>query len=67
MNDPVQEEILNIEKAAAYLQIGTRSLYKLAKEGGIPARKVLNKWRFEREALRRGVRGERVDIVGGEL
>ena len=65
MNDPMQEEILNIEQAAAYLQIGTRSLYKLAKEGRVPAKKVLNKWRFEREALRRWVRGERVNIGGG--
>jgi excisionase family DNA binding protein len=41
--DDMEKEILTIEEAAAYLQIGKRSLYKLAKEGTIPRRKVLNK------------------------
>ena len=67
MSQPIQEEILTIEQAAAYLQIGTRSLYRLAKEGKVPAKKVLNKWRFEREALRIWVRGERADIGSSEL
>ena len=48
----MEKEIMTIEEAAVYLQIGRRSCYKLAKEGKIPCRKVLNKWRFERESLR---------------
>ena len=48
----MEKEILTIEEAAAYLQIGKRSIYKLAKEGKIPGKKVLNKWRFEKESLR---------------
>jgi excisionase family DNA binding protein len=52
----MEKEILNIEEAAAYLQIGKRSLYKLAKEGRIPCKKILNKWRFEKEALRAWIR-----------
>lgn len=51
----MEGEILTIEEAAVYLQIGKRSLYKLAKDGKIPGRKVLNKWRFERESLRKWV------------
>ena len=53
----MEKEILTIEEAADYLQIGKRSLYKLAKEGRIPGKKVLNKWRFEKESLK--------DWVGG--
>ena len=53
----MEKEILTIEQAADYLQIGKRSLYKLAKEGKIPGKKVLNKWRFERESLKAWVRG----------
>jgi excisionase family DNA binding protein len=56
----MEKDILTIEEAAAYLQIGKRSLYKLAKKGKMPAKKVLNKWRFERESLRQWVR------AGGE-
>ena len=56
----MEKEILTIEEAAEYLQIGKRSIYKLAKEGKIPGKKVLNKWRFEKESLRMWVsRGEK--------
>ena len=54
----MEKEILTIEEAAAYLQIGKRSIYKLAKDGKIPGKKVLNKWRFEKESLRAWVSGE---------
>ena len=53
----MEKEILTIEEAADYLQIGKRSIYKLAKEGNIPGKKVLNKWRFEKESLRSWVSG----------
>jgi excisionase family DNA binding protein len=54
----MDKEILTIEEAAAYLQIGKRSIYKLAKDGKIPGKKVLNKWRFEKESLRSWVSGD---------
>ena len=47
----MENEILTIEEAAEYLQIGKRSIYKLVKEGKIPCKKVLNKWRFVKEEL----------------
>ncbi len=52
----MEKEILTIKEASSYLQIGTRSLYQLAKDGKIPAKKVLNKWRFEKESLREWIR-----------
>jgi excisionase family DNA binding protein len=51
----MEKEILTIEEAADYLQIGKRSIYKLAKDGKLPGKKVLNKWRFEKESLRQWV------------
>ena len=50
------KEILTIEEAASFLQIGKRSLYNLVKEGKVPGKKILNKWRFERESLKAWVR-----------
>ena len=47
----MEKEIMTIEEAATYLQIGKRSLYKLAKKGKIPGKKVVNKWRFRKERL----------------
>lgn len=51
-----EKDILTIEEAAGYLRLGKRSVYKLAKAGKISSKMVLNKWRFEREALREWVR-----------
>ena len=56
----VEKEIMTIEEAADYLKKGKRSVYKLVKDGKFPAKKVLNKWRFERESLKIWVRGGRV-------
>ena len=50
------KDILTIEEAAEFLQLGKRSVYKLAKSGAIPGKKVLNKWRFERESLKKWIR-----------
>ena len=52
---PMEEEILTIEEAAEYLRMGKRSIYKLAKAGEIPCKKVLNKYRFLKEELRKWV------------
>lgn len=43
--------VMTIEQLAEYLQIGKRSLYRLAREGRIPAKKILNKWRFDRHQI----------------
>lgn len=55
-NKAMPKEILTIEEAASFLQIGKRSLYNLVKEGKVPGKKILNKWRFERESLKAWVR-----------
>ncbi|MGD8388413.1 MAG: helix-turn-helix domain-containing protein [Desulfobacteraceae bacterium] len=51
-----ERDIFTIEEAADFLRLGKRSVYKLAKEGRIPGKKVLNKWRFEKQSLIRWVR-----------
>ena len=51
----MEKQILTIGEAAEYLQIGKRSIYKLAKQGMIPGKRVLNKWRFDKDALRQWV------------
>lgn len=57
----MQKDILTVEEAAAYLQIGKRSLYKLAKQGKVPGKKILNKWRFEKESLKEWVSKEELN------
>jgi excisionase family DNA binding protein len=52
----MEKEIMTIGEASSFLQIGKRSLYRLVKDGKIPGKKVLNKWRFERESLKNWIR-----------
>ena len=48
-------EILTIEEAAAYLQMGKLSIYKLSRAKKIPHKKILNKYRFVKSELRNWV------------
>jgi len=58
----MEKEILTIGEAAEFLQLSRRSLYKLVRGGVIPGKKILNKWRFEKESLKRWLSEEE----GGE-
>ena len=49
MNDP--DEILTIKQVADCLKVNERAIYKLAHEGGIPAVKIANQWRFRRSMI----------------
>jgi len=54
----LDKEILTIDEAAAYLQMHKISIYKLVKQNKIPHNKVLTKFRFIKEDLRKWVGGE---------
>ena len=45
------EEIMTLEETARYLKIGKSTLYKMAREGKIPAVKIANQWRFRKEDI----------------
>ena len=45
------DEILTIKEASQFLKIGKTTLYKLARNDEIPARKVGREWRFVRSQL----------------
>ena len=45
------EQILDSEAAAELLQVSTKTLLRLAREGQVPGRKVGRSWRFERSDL----------------
>jgi excisionase family DNA binding protein len=44
-------EIMTLEETARYLKIGKSTLYKMAREGKIPAVKIANQWRFRKEDI----------------
>ncbi len=51
-------DILTLEQAAQFLQVSTRTIQRMVKDGRLPGRQVGSQWRFDREQLRAWVRGE---------
>ena len=47
----LMKEILTPREAANYLSIHVRTIYRLAKNGEIPCRKVGGSWRFKKDLL----------------
>jgi excisionase family DNA binding protein len=45
------KEVLNVGELAGYLNIPKSTVYKLVREGEIPARKVGRHWRFLKDAV----------------
>ena len=44
-------QILTLDEIASYLKAGKRTVYRLAKQGAIPAFKLGGTWRFRRSDL----------------
>lgn len=45
------KEVLNVDELAGYLDIPKSTVYKLVREGKIPAQKVGRHWRFLKDAV----------------
>ena len=45
------ENLLDMKQVADYLQMNKMTVYKLAREGKIPAFKVASEWRFKKELI----------------
>ena len=44
-------ELMTIEELEKYLRFTRKTIYRLLKEGSIPATKIGNKWRFDKEII----------------
>ena len=47
--------LMSLKECAGYMQVHPMTIYKLAREGKMPAAKVSGQWRFERETVRQWV------------
>ena len=47
----MQKQWLDAEETAASLQITKATLYKLVRDGRVPAKKVSGRWLFTRDAI----------------
>ncbi len=55
----MNDDIMTVDEVAEYLKVSTKSIYRLVKSGELPAKKVLNKWRFSRDRVKEWIGGER--------
>ena len=46
-----KERLMTVKEVAEYLQLDEHTIYRMAREGKIPAFKVANQWRFKREMI----------------
>ncbi|MFC1992713.1 response regulator [Chloroflexota bacterium] len=44
-------ELMTVEELGHYLRFTKKTIYKLLKQGSMPAIKIGNKWRFDKEAI----------------
>lgn len=62
----MDREIMTVEQVADYLQISKKSVYQLVHEGKLPACKVLNKWRFNKNVVIQWITDSQSNTQGSE-
>jgi excisionase family DNA binding protein len=45
------DRLLTVKEVAALLRVSSQTLYKMLEQGRIPALRVGNQWRFERQKV----------------
>lgn len=55
----MNNDIMTVDEVAEYLKVSKKSIYRLVKSGELPAKKVLNKWRFSRDRIREWIESEK--------
>lgn len=51
MSPTIQDEVLTLEEAAAYLRLPAETIARQAAQGNIPGRKIEDAWRFLKAAI----------------
>jgi excisionase family DNA binding protein len=59
----MEREILTADQVADYLRLSRKSVYRLARAGVLPAKKIMNQWRFERTRLNEWIREKEEEPV----
>jgi len=54
-----QDKWLTIEELSDYLKMGRTKLYRMAQKADIPASKIGNQWRFDREEIDEWMKSQR--------
>lgn len=58
-HDAMTDKWLTVKDVAVYLKLSADLVYKLAQKGKIPASRIGNQWRFDREEIDAWVKAQR--------
>lgn len=61
------EKLLTLQQIAQKLQISETTLYKLARNGKIPAIKIGNQWRFKMEDIEKWLESQKIAQRGKKI
>jgi len=56
---------LTLEEAAKHLKIGKSTIYRLAREGDLPAHRMGRRWRFDAEELDKWLKAGKLALLEG--
>jgi len=59
----VRKEVMTLSELAIYLRLAESTVYKLTREGTIPAQKLGKQWRFHKGAIDRWLDTNRIKAV----
>ena len=57
-------ETLTPSEAGLYLNLHVRTIYRLAREGTIPGRKIGRRWRFKKDTLDEWLSNRKTTLLG---
>ena len=59
------DKILTIEQLAEYLQVSTKTVYRMVKNGEVPCIRVSGQWRFREERIQQWLRSKEQNVEDG--
>lgn len=66
MDQPEPDYVMTVKEVATYLKMAESTVYRLAQEKRLPARKVGRLWRFSKRALDTWLAGQVTTQEGAE-
>jgi len=55
----MDKAVMTLAEVSEYLRIPASTIYKLSREGALPAQKLGKQWRFHRDTIDRWLQGEK--------
>ena len=59
-------DVLSVREVAQYLKLNEQTVYRLAREGKLPASKIGKQWRFSRREIEALIQEHRQSRDGGQ-